>query len=82
VVTSLSTSRKWFYPYVSPFDPCPPLTPVSYETPVQLYLGFQPVGLRQYAPAEALKMGTLWPELYSPYVNPYQQLKREGDFNG
>lgn len=78
----LATSRKWFVPYVSKSDPCPPLTPVSYETPVQLYLGFQPEELRQFAPAEALRMGTLWPDLYSPYVNPYLQSGKENSSNG
>lgn len=78
----MSTSRKWYSPYVSPMDPCPPLGPVSYETPVQLYLGFQPRGMEQFSPFEALAHGTLWPGLYTPYTNPYLLKKRGIDTNG
>ncbi|WP_102027373.1 spore coat associated protein CotJA [Salirhabdus sp. Marseille-P4669] len=51
----------------------------SYETPPQLYMGFQPPSLPQFSPKEALAYGTLWPALYSPYPNPY---KREENENG
>ncbi|NEU29574.1 spore coat associated protein CotJA [bacterium LRH843] len=44
----------------------------SYETPPQLYIGFQPPGLPQFQPHEALRLGTLWPALYSPYSNPFK----------
>ncbi|MCM3759180.1 spore coat associated protein CotJA [Alkalihalobacillus oceani] len=67
------SQRKYYHPYVSPFDPCPPILVKSYETPPQLYLGFQPYGLPQFSPQEALRYGTLWPALYSPYDNPYEQ---------
>ncbi|WP_332695931.1 spore coat associated protein CotJA [Halalkalibacter lacteus] len=66
------TQRKYFYPYASPFDPCPPIKVKSYETPPNLYLGYQPYGLPQFQPREALFCGTLWPALYSPYENPYK----------
>lgn len=67
------TNRKTYEPYVSPLDPCRPITVKYYETPPNLYLGFQPPGLDQYAsPQDALMHGTLWPALYSPYSNPYQ----------
>lgn len=66
------TNRKTYEPYVSPFDPCPPITVKTYETPPNLYLGFQPMGLDQYSPQEALMRGTLWPALYSPYSSPYK----------
>lgn len=69
--------RKWYYPYRSPFDPCPPLSPIPYETPVQLYLGFQPPGLKQFSPLEALAHGTLWPDLYTPYTDPWNPKKKE-----
>ncbi len=66
------TTRKAYVPVVGPFDPCPPIRIKTYETPPQLYLGFQPYGLPQFSPSEALKHGTLWPALYAPYTNPYE----------
>jgi spore coat protein JA len=66
------TNRKTYEPYVSPLDPCPPITVKTYETPPQLYLGFQPQDLDQFSPREALIHGTLWPALFSPYTNPYR----------
>jgi spore coat protein JA len=30
-------------------------------------LGFQPPNLPQFSPQEALRKGTLWPILFSPY---------------
>jgi spore coat protein JA len=39
----------------------------TYQTPPQLYLGFQPHNLPQYPPYKALKRGTLWPSLHAPY---------------
>ncbi|WP_245207914.1 spore coat associated protein CotJA [Sediminibacillus dalangtanensis] len=68
------SQRKFYTPYTSPTDPCPPIEVKSYETPPQLYLGFQPPCLPQYATAkEALYRGTLWPALYSPYESPYKR---------
>jgi len=64
--------RKSYEPFVGRYDPCQPITVKYYETPPQLYLGFQPPGLEQFSPTEALKHGTLWPALYAPYSNPYQ----------
>ncbi|UKS24369.1 spore coat associated protein CotJA [Paenibacillus sp. HWE-109] len=58
---------KSYYPYISPFDPCPPIRVKFYNTPPQLYIHFQPPGLPQYSPYEALKRGTLWPSLFGPY---------------
>lgn len=58
---------RMYEPYVGPFDPCPPLTPKFYSTPPQLFIQFQPPNLPQFSPMDALKYGTLWPELYSPY---------------
>ncbi|WP_347550848.1 spore coat associated protein CotJA [Pseudalkalibacillus hwajinpoensis] len=66
------TNRKYYEPYVSPFDPCPPIRVKSYSTPPNLYLGFQPPGLEQFSAQEALYKGTLWKALYDPY-----QSKRE-----
>lgn len=58
---------RMYEPFIGPFDPCPPKTVKVYNTPIQLYLGFQPMNLPQYDPQTALKTGTLWPCLYSPY---------------
>jgi spore coat protein JA len=71
------TQRKFYKPYISPFDPCPPIRIKSYETPPQLYLGFQPPGLPQFSPREALFRGTLWPALFSPYTSPYKMKRKE-----
>jgi spore coat protein JA len=68
----MHTFRKKYRVYASPHDPCPPMTKKTYETPPQLYLGFQPYGLPQFPPAEALRLGTLWPALYAPYQSPYK----------
>ncbi len=61
------TLRKHWYPYISPFDPCPPMRVKTYVTPPNLYVGFQPPGLPQFPPYEALHKGTLWPIWYDPY---------------
>ncbi|WP_202406230.1 spore coat associated protein CotJA [Pontibacillus yanchengensis] len=66
----LHTQVKYYHPYISPFDPCPPIRVKSYQTPPNLYLGFQPPNLEQYPPKQALYCGTLWPALFSPYPNP------------
>ncbi|QKG85132.1 spore coat associated protein CotJA [Kroppenstedtia pulmonis] len=58
---------RYWYPYVSPFDPCPPIRVKHYVVPPNQYLGFQPRHLPQFSPMEALRYGTLWPILYSPY---------------
>lgn len=63
----VSSQFKTWRPYVSPFDPCPPMEIKIFSTPPQLYMGFQPPGLEQFSPAEALRHGTLWPALFSPY---------------
>lgn len=61
-----SNFKNW-EPYVSPFDPCPPIRVKTYVTPPNLYIPFQPGGLPQFSPCEALQLGTLWPAFYSPY---------------
>lgn len=68
---------KSYYPYVSPFDPCKPITRKVYSTPPNLYLGFQPPNLEQYSPKEALQKGTLWKVFYDPYYSPYEKMKGE-----
>jgi spore coat protein JA len=61
---------RYYYPYVSPFDPCPPMRVKSYVVPPNLFVSYQPVNLPQNTPREALKLGTLWPIFYSPYPIP------------
>jgi spore coat protein JA len=74
----MSTPRKSYYPYHSPFDPCKPIKCKTYSTPPNLYMGFQPQNLPQFSPVEALKAGTLWKPFYDPYYNSHE-LNREGD---
>ncbi|WP_273850076.1 spore coat associated protein CotJA [Guptibacillus spartinae] len=71
----MHTNRKFYEPYVSPFDPCPPIRVKSYSTPPNLYMGFQPPGLEQYSAREALQKGTLWKAFYDPY--PYPSKREE-----
>ncbi|SEM72155.1 spore coat associated protein CotJA [Lihuaxuella thermophila] len=68
-------TRVWF-PFVSPYDPCPPQRTKTYIVPPNQYLGFQPPNLPQFPPGEALLKGTLWPILYSPYTKTSE---REGE---
>jgi spore coat protein JA len=71
VLNNFSLSKR-YKPYHGPFDPCPPLPYKTYVTPPHLYIGYQPYGLPQYSPKEALKKGTLWPAFYDHYENPYE----------
>jgi spore coat protein JA len=59
---------KVYETYVGPNDPCPPVRFKTYSTAANLYLAYQPMCLQQFNPSEALKLGTLWPALYSPYA--------------
>ncbi|MDT3425131.1 spore coat protein JA [Paenibacillus forsythiae] len=64
----LPNSEERFYaPFRGPFDPCPPILCKTYVVPPQLFLGFQPPNLPQFSLPEALRFGTLWPALFSPY---------------
>jgi spore coat protein JA len=62
-----------YQPYHSPYDPCPPIGLKYYVLPPNQFIPFQPYGLPQYKPREALYRGTLWPALYSYYQNPYEK---------
>ncbi|WP_430785506.1 spore coat associated protein CotJA [Virgibacillus flavescens] len=73
------TQFKYWEPYISPYDPCPPIRVKSYSTPPQLYITFQPPGLAQFEPEAALFHGTLWPDLYSPYPNPHKGKRGDSD---
>lgn len=59
--------EKVWYPYVSPFDPCQPIVQKTFMTPPDLYIPYQPMNLPQFPPGQALRCGTLWPALFSPY---------------
>ncbi|QWU18309.1 spore coat associated protein CotJA [Paenibacillus sophorae] len=58
---------RYYTPFRGPFDPCPPIPCKTYVVPPQLFLGFQPPNLPQFNLPEALRFGTLWPALFSPY---------------
>ncbi|TLS37884.1 spore coat associated protein CotJA [Pseudalkalibacillus caeni] len=74
----MSSNMKYWHPYISPFDPCPPVRVKRYNTPPNLYMGFQPYGLEQFSPREALHRGTLWPALFSPYESPVEANMKKG----
>ncbi len=59
-------------PYSGPNDPCPP-SKRFFIVPPNQYVVFQPKGLKQYSPREALRKGVLWPDLYSPYHPPQKR---------
>ncbi|MEH7387878.1 spore coat associated protein CotJA [Bacillus sp. JJ1521] len=73
------TTRKTFHPYVSPFDPCKPITSKTFVTPPNLYIPFQPANLPQFSPKEALRIGTLWKIFYDPYFSPYEPKREAGN---
>ena len=58
---------RFYSPFTSPLDPCPPVKQKMYVVPPNLFMGYQPMNLPQFKPYDALKLGTLWPALYSPY---------------
>jgi spore coat protein JA len=57
---------EWM-PFIGPNNPCPPIRVKSYVVPPQVYDHFQPPGLPQFSPHEALRYGTLWPAYYNEY---------------
>jgi spore coat protein JA len=75
----VNEQNRYYEPYVSPLDPCPPRRVKTYITPPNLFIPFQPPNLQQFNPYEALKHGTLWPALYSPYGNQKKFRQEEGD---
>ncbi|QFF97779.1 spore coat associated protein CotJA [Psychrobacillus glaciei] len=54
--------RGSYKPFVSPLDPCPPILVKHFVLPPQIFTNFQPPGLPQYSPKEALWQGSLWPQ--------------------
>ena len=63
----MDSQERVYTPYRGPFDPCPPKPFKTYVVPPNQYIGFQPPDLPQFSLPEALKAGTLWPALFSPY---------------
>ncbi len=61
---------RWqtYTPYHSANDPCPVHTSKPFIIPVNQFITVQPRHLKQFAYREALRHGTLWPDLYSPYT--------------
>ncbi|WP_082063320.1 spore coat associated protein CotJA [Paenibacillus sp. IHBB 10380] len=76
----LNPQERRYKPFVSPFDPCPPLPFKSYVVPPNQYVVFQPSDLPQYSLPEALRLGTLWPAYYSPYTS--RRTQRGGEVDG
>lgn len=74
----MSDQYRYYRPFVSPLDPCPPIKIKSYNVPPQLFISFQPKDWPQFSPHEALKLGTLWPALYAPYPDPDPPAGAEG----
>lgn len=74
----MNNQVRYYKPFISPLDPCPTIKVKSFSTPPQLFITFQPPNLPQFSPHEALRYGTLWPMLYSPY-DPKNDRQEEGD---
>jgi len=62
------TSPEWrsYVNYRSPFDPCSARVK-WYDVPPEVMHPVQKSARKQFAPQEALRKGTLWPEYDSPY---------------
>lgn len=69
----MNSQVRYYHPFVSPLDPCPPIRVKSFSVPPQLFITFQPPNLPQFTPFDALKHGTLWPALYSPYPADHER---------
>ncbi|HEY0828182.1 MAG TPA: spore coat associated protein CotJA [Bacilli bacterium] len=63
----MNSQIRSYETFAGPFDPCPPIPCKEYIIPPNVFTSFQPMGLPQFTPQEALKYGTLWPAFYSPY---------------
>lgn len=63
----MNSQTRYYKPFISPNDPCPPIKVKSFNVGPQLFITFQPPDLPQFNPFEALRYGTLWPSLFSPY---------------
>ncbi|WP_236018367.1 spore coat associated protein CotJA [Alicyclobacillus acidoterrestris] len=50
--------------------------PKAFIVPPNQYITFQPSGLEQFSSTDALKHGTLWAPLYSPYNGLLEATKK------
>ncbi|QAY65091.1 spore coat associated protein CotJA [Paenibacillus protaetiae] len=62
---------RFYEPFIGPHDPCPPILVKSFVVPPNQYITFQPPNLPQFSLQEALRYGTLWPALFSPYQSKH-----------
>ncbi|CAM2970789.1 spore coat associated protein CotJA [Paenibacillus sediminis] len=76
-----SSQERSYTPFIGPFDPCVPVTHKTYVIPPNQYIVFQPLNLPQFPLQEALKLGTLWPALYSPYESRRGRREQTKDGN-
>ncbi|MFS0727281.1 spore coat associated protein CotJA [Paenibacillus sp. 1P07SE] len=67
----MNNQIREYHPFRGPYDPCPPIGVKTYVVPPNQFIAFQPMNLPQFPLAEALRAGTLWPALYSPYQPRY-----------
>ena len=67
----MNAEIRRYTPYRGPFDPCPAVPFKTYVVPPNQFITFQPPDLPQFTLAEALRAGTLWPALYSPYESKF-----------
>lgn len=74
----VNSQVRVYKPFIGPFDPCPPLPYRTYVVPPNQYIVFQPLDWPQFSLAEALKLGTLWPNLYSPYESKSKRVEEVG----
>ncbi|WP_339316329.1 spore coat associated protein CotJA [Paenibacillus sp. FSL R10-2734] len=63
----MESQLRSYTPFRGPFDPCPPVPFKTYVVPPNQFINFQPPDLPQFSLQEALRHGTLWPALFSPY---------------
>ncbi|UUZ83263.1 spore coat associated protein CotJA [Paenibacillus sp. P26] len=63
----MNDQMKVYRPFAGKYDPCTPITEKTYVVPPHLSFTYQPSDLKQYSPKEALRKGTLWPDLYGAY---------------
>ncbi|WP_039790013.1 spore coat associated protein CotJA [Paenibacillus riograndensis] len=63
----MESQERVYFPFRGPFDPCPPVPFKTYVVPPNQFINFQPPNWPQFSLPEALRAGTLWPALFSPY---------------
>ncbi|GBF74006.1 hypothetical protein PA598K_02334 [Paenibacillus sp. 598K] len=69
----MSNQVREYVPFRGPHDPCPPIGVKTYVVPPNQFITFQPMNLPQFPLPEALRAGTLWPALFSPYESKWRK---------